>query len=1813
MRFNRFRSFLAAMCLLALCASPAGAQATDTDTDGMPDAWESFFGLDPNSAADATLDADGDGLTNLQEFQAGRHPVGRFARFFAEGSTGYFDTSLAVLNLSATDTAHVSIALLNESGEVETQQITLAPRARQSVSLNTMLGTAAAVSIIVESDVAIAADRAMTWGPSGVGLSLDSGAPAPATTWYFAEGATGPFLLYYLFENPGATPANVTVRYLREGDTPISRTRTLPPHSRTTVFVNADDPGVATASLGAVVTADVPILAERAMYVQANGTFAGGSASSGSPSLSTQWYFGEGATGPFFHAFLSLLNPGPTAATATVTYHMSDGSTASKAYDVPAEDRRTIYFNGEADSDATLAALANGPVWFTVSSTQPIVGERAMWWSTWPWYEGHAAVGSTTSDVAWGVAEGRHGGPENDQTYVLVGNAAGTDGQVRVTLIPDGAAPQTRDLTIAAGARLTIGVGELFGLTGATTFSVTVESIGATPVPLVVDYARYRSVNGIPFSGGGAAPAVPLLPGDPAPRVTATTPAAGATGASNTNDIVVTFNEPVNAAAGAFTLACPSGTPIALTVVTASPASQFTLDPAVALPALTTCTLTVHAAAITDVDTDDPPDSMTADAVVTFTTAVDDSPTVSSTTPAAGATQVGLAANLAITFSEPVNVTGSWFQIVCASSGTRNPGNTVVTGGPTTFTINPNVDFAAGELCTVTVAAAQITDQDPVDPPDAMAGNHVFSFTTEVAPAVTGTTPVNGATQVAGNTNLSITFSEPVNVTGNWFQIVCTISGTRNVADTVVTGGPTTFTINPNTNFTAGETCTVSVVAAQVTDQDSNDPPDTMAANFVFAFTVEVVPSVTATTPTNGALQVGTTANLSVTFSEPVTVTGSWFTIACSVSGAHAATVTGGPTTFALNPDTDFVSGDVCTVTVLAAQVSDQDGAPDTMAANFVFSFTVDTAPGVTTTTPVNGATGVLPSATITVNFSESVNATTSAFGIVCGGTPQSFTLSASPATAFTLTPTAALPEGVVCTVTVVAVQVTDADAGDPPDTMLADAVFSFAIPPNAVNDARGVTGNVPIDTVITGFSVLSNDVGPGLAVTAFSPVSVQGGTVSVNAAGVFTYTPPVGYEGIDSFTYTITNAAGSDTAAVNISVSGMLWFVDNSAAACTTIAGGCGRLGRPFSSLAAFDAANGNGTVSGGDVIDPEAGDSIFIYTGAGAYLGPLTLEASQRVVGQGATSSLASLTGLTFALDSIALPSTGGVKPTITSGTTGITLAQNDQLHGLAFSNTGGAAVNGVANVGTLVMSDLVIANTSASGIVLTGGGTATLTGTANTLSTTTATALNVANTSIGGAGLTFRSIAVNGASRGIVLNTTGVAAGNGGLTVTGTGAAGSGGTIQNISVRGAELVNTKAVSLSNVNFVSANSTTDGGGAGVCDDLVIAGCNAAIYMSGVSGASFTNVHLSGTMVENGITGVNVSNFVFANGSITGAGDEANESGMEFQNLSGTSAITGSDISFSETNAVDVVNTGVNLTLSIANSTLRDSQTVSAGGAVNGNGEGGFQFRSFGAPTTNIDIANSQFLRLRTQGIQAIAEDSSVLNIDITGNTIDSGTDIGTGIDLNANDTGRINFNVIGNPTIHSNGGSAVNITTFLGAHGEGRVNDNTMQVDSIGSGLRFVAQETSQLTAEARNNTVTFGATNNSNAIDAQARFNTARLDLTLDANHTTVNTTSLVDINLTAGSSTAGESNIVCANVTDNVASSTGAAKSLRLRVSDLSNVTRLFLQGFTLNSEATWNGNGNTPVSAGNSEITVSLTGTAVAPSGATCQVPGNPMP
>jgi uncharacterized protein len=105
----------------------------------------------------------------------------------------------------------------------------------------------------------------------------------------------------------------------------------------------------------------------------------------------------------------------------------------------------------------------------------------------------------------------------------------------------------------------------------------------------------------------------------------------------------------------------------------------------------------------------------------------DQPPEVTATTPGSGEANVAVDASISITFSEPVNVSGAWFSISCGSSGTHSA---TAGGGPLTFTLDPMSDFVPNEMCTVTVFSAQVTDQDADDPPDTMASNDIWSFTT---------------------------------------------------------------------------------------------------------------------------------------------------------------------------------------------------------------------------------------------------------------------------------------------------------------------------------------------------------------------------------------------------------------------------------------------------------------------------------------------------------------------------------------------------------------------------------------------------------------------------------------------------------------------------------------------------------------------------------------------------------------------------------------------------------------------------------------------------------------------------------------------------------------------------------------------------------------------------------------------------------------------------------------------------------------------------------------------------------------------------
>jgi uncharacterized protein len=115
-------------------------------------------------------------------------------------------------------------------------------------------------------------------------------------------------------------------------------------------------------------------------------------------------------------------------------------------------------------------------------------------------------------------------------------------------------------------------------------------------------------------------------------------------------------------------------------------------------------------------------------------------------------------------------------------------------------------------------------------------GSHTANCSAQdAAPEVTSSYPVDGATGIPIAADLSVTFSEPVNVTGAWYSLACSVSGSHTAS--VNTTDNKTFGINPDTNFLGGESCTWTIDNTKVSDQDSNDPPDLLVTVFNVGFT----------------------------------------------------------------------------------------------------------------------------------------------------------------------------------------------------------------------------------------------------------------------------------------------------------------------------------------------------------------------------------------------------------------------------------------------------------------------------------------------------------------------------------------------------------------------------------------------------------------------------------------------------------------------------------------------------------------------------------------------------------------------------------------------------------------------------------------------------------------------------------------------------------------------------------------------------------------------------------------------------------------
>jgi hypothetical protein len=338
----------------------------------------------------------------------------------------------------------------------------------------------------------------------------------------------------------------------------------------------------------------------------------------------------------------------------------------------------------------------------------------------------------------------------------------------------------------------------------------------------------------------------------------------------------------------------------------------------------------------------------------------------------------------------------------------------------------------------------------------------------------------------------------------------------------------------------------------------------------------------------------------------------------------------------------------------------------------------------------------------------------------------------------------------------------------DPPDTLTGATTFSFSVPPVAAADTYAATGNmaiavpvippVPNPTSIP-VGVLANDTGPSLVVdqvqggslavthdTAQAGLNAVHGHVTMATDGGFTYDPPPGFTGADSFTYRINGPGGTATATATVNVSNLLWFV------CHGCPGNSrGTLVDPFTSTGAFSAVNGSGTGA------PAINQSIYLESASGSFTGAtdtLALRDGQKVYGQGRAASdvLTPAPGTVAAFGTL----TAGTRPVIapTSGN-GITLASGNSLYDLDVGGVA-AASSAIASKAGTPFGTLTVRNVSLQG---TGQALTLANGTADAIFTSvssTSGATNLSLTAVAGnlvvnggtlSGATTRAVNIDG----------------------------------------------------------------------------------------------------------------------------------------------------------------------------------------------------------------------------------------------------------------------------------------------------------------------------------------------------------------------------------------------------------------------------------------------------------------------------------
>lgn len=370
---------------------------------------------------------------------------------------------------------------------------------------------------------------------------------------------------------------------------------------------------------------------------------------------------------------------------------------------------------------------------------------------------------------------------------------------------------------------------------------------------------------------------------------------------------------------------------------------------------------------------------------------------VAQTAPANGETAVPTNCGINATFGtamDPLTLTATTFLVAGAG-----PGTITYDVASRTATFRP-----IGNLAINTVFTATITTGAKDSSGLGLFVDYVWSFTTgsasdNAAPTAVSSAPAAFATNVPINSLIQAAFSEqiqPSTITEATFTLMAGATPVFGAVSYVTSGSAAKFApsifLTPNTSYTA--TITTGV-------QDLAGNP--ISRNFVWTFVTGAVadndaPTVESLRPTNSETNVALNSHVIATFSEamdPATMTTTNVTVmrpdTTLVSGTVSYVVSSKIVIFRQSGNLSALTTFTATLTT---GVKDTSGNP--LAENYVWNFTTGTsldttAPLVTATNPVDGATSVPQDIKVMATFTEAMSSETinqSTFTLAQGVTP---------------------------------------------------------------------------------------------------------------------------------------------------------------------------------------------------------------------------------------------------------------------------------------------------------------------------------------------------------------------------------------------------------------------------------------------------------------------------------------------------------------------------------------------------------------------------------------------------------------------------------------------------------------------------------------------------------------------------------------------------------------------------------------------------------------------------------------------------------